>query len=188
MSPTRRDFLTATGLAGAGLALKLNRADAHVTMVHEDGKSATNGSAQAAKKMLILGGTGFIGPHTVRYAVERGHEVSIFTRGRRQPDLPDAVEKLVGDRDEDLSALEGRTWDVIIDNNANDYRWVQRSTELLKNSAEHYIYVSSISAYATDISGYEFAGRVLREPLIDEDSERFTPPAAGVTVMTPRLD
>jgi 2'-hydroxyisoflavone reductase len=98
-------------------------------------------------------------------------------RGRRTPDLPESVEKLVGDRNDDLSALEGRAWDVVIDNNANDYRWVQRSTELLKNSAQHYVYVSSISAYATDISGYEFADRVLWEPMIDEDSERFAPPA-----------
>jgi 2'-hydroxyisoflavone reductase len=113
----------------------------------------------------------------VRYAVERGHHVSIFTRGRSQPDLPDSVEKLVGDRSADMSALEGRSWDVIVDNNANDYRWVQRSTELLKNSARHYVYVSSISAYAGDGGPYDFADRVLWDPLLTEDSERFAPPA-----------
>lgn len=57
------------------------------------------------KRFLILGGTGFIGPHTVRYAVERGHEVTIFTRGRADTDLPD-VERLVGDRNGDLAALD----------------------------------------------------------------------------------
>ncbi len=173
MSPTRRDFLTATGLASAGFALKLNSAQAASVRDRPD----INPRSQASKRLLILGGTGFIGPHMVRYAVERGHQVSIFTRGRREIDLPESVERLVGDRNDNLSALEGRTWDIVLDNNANDYRWVQRSTELLRHSAQHYIYVSSISAFTTDSSGaYDSADRVLWEPLIDEDSERFTPP------------
>jgi 2'-hydroxyisoflavone reductase len=128
----------------------------------------------APKRILILGGTGFIGPHMVRYAVGRGHEVSIFTRGRTEVDLPD-VEHLIGDRNDDLSALAGRTWDVVLDNNARDYRWVQLSTELLKDAAEHYVFVSSISAYAAEITGYENKDRIIREPVIDEESERFRP-------------
>jgi 2'-hydroxyisoflavone reductase len=111
----------------------------------------------------------------VRYAVERGHEVSIFTRGRAEADIPD-VEHLIGDRNDDLSALEGRSWDVVLDNNARDYRWVQRSTELLRDAAGHYVFVSSISAYTAEVMGYEFKDRVLWEPVIDEDSGRFSPP------------
>jgi 2'-hydroxyisoflavone reductase len=161
---TRREFVQAAGLAGAGLALAPGIAAA-------SRRSTTRG---APKRILVLGGTGFIGPHMVRYAVERGHEVSIFTRGRTEAELPD-VEQLVGDRNDNLTALEGRTWDVVLDNNSRDYRWVQQSTELLKDSAEHYLFVSSISAYSTSIGGYDNAGRVLREPIVDEDSERFTP-------------
>ena len=127
------------------------------------------------KRFLILGGTGFIGPHTVRYAVERGHEVTIFTRGRADADLPD-VERLVGDRNGDLAALEGRTWDVVFDNNCQNYRWAQLSTELLKDAAEHYIFVSSISAYAIEGMNFDKKDTVLWEPAVPEDYPRFEPP------------
>lgn len=130
----------------------------------------------AAKTMLILGGTGFIGPNTVKYAVARGHRVTILTRGRSQTKVAD-VERLIGDRDNDLSALAKRKWDVVLDNNARDYRWVDRSLKALKDSTGHYLFVSSISAYKTDSMGYQFKDRVLPKPIIDEDSERFTPPA-----------
>ena len=94
MTPTRRDFLKAAGLVGAGFAL--------------GGASACSDDLNP-KRLLILGGTGFIGPHTVRYALERGHEVSIFTRGRSETELPAGVEHLIGDRNDDHTALEGRT-------------------------------------------------------------------------------
>jgi 2'-hydroxyisoflavone reductase len=113
----------------------------------------------------------------VRYAVERGHEVSIFTRGRRQVDLPAGVERLVGDRNDDHTALEGRTWDVVLDNNAQDYRWVQKSTALLADAAEQYVFVSSISAYALEGFGWDRADQVMAEPLVDEDYPRIDPPA-----------
>jgi 2'-hydroxyisoflavone reductase len=112
----------------------------------------------------------------VRYAVERGHEVTIFTRGRTEADIPD-VEHLVGDRADDLSALEGRRWDVVLDNNARDYRWVELSTGLLRDSADHYLFVSSISAYTGEIPGFERGlGTVLTEPLITETSSLFSRP------------
>jgi len=159
MRPSRREFLGSALFAGVGLSLDPSPL-----------------WARAPQRLLFLGGTGFIGPHMVRTAVARGHEVSIFTRGRSEADLPD-VEHLIGDRENDLSALRGRTWDVVLDNNARDYRWVQRSTELLKDAAERYIFVSSISAYSGEAMGYDFKDRVLREPIIDEDSPRFRPEA-----------
>lgn len=171
MTPTRRGFLTTAGALGAAVALGSRPA-----VASRDVPTATPGAPRPrAKRLLILGGTGFIGPHMVRYAVERGHDVTIFTRGRSQADIPD-VEHLTGDRNDDLSSLRGRTWDVILDNNARDYRWVQLSTELLKDSAQQYVFVSSISAYAADFSDVASSDRVLAEPLIDEDTERFTPP------------
>lgn len=167
MTPTRRDFIKTTGVVGAGLALGATGACA----------GPEESSSPGSKRMLIFGGTGFIGPHTVRYALERGHEVSIFTRGRADDDLPESVERLVGDRNDDHTALEGRTWDVVIDNNTSfDYRWVQRSTELLRDATDHYLFVSSISAY--DIPPFEWsdAETVMRQPLVDVDYPRLDPP------------
>ncbi len=172
MTTNRRDFLRAAGGLGVGLALG---SDLRAQPAGDPEKRGLPSPDTSPKRILVLGGTGFIGPHMVRHAVERGHEVSIFTRGRTQADIPD-VERLVGDRNHDLRALEGRRWDVVLDNNARDYRWVQLSTELLRDAAEQYVFVSSISAYAAEAMGYEHKDRVLWEPLIDEDSERFGPP------------
>ena len=120
-APTRRGFLVAAGTAGAGLALRPLEAAART---HADSDPTArprpprpSSPPSQTKRFLILGGTGFIGPHTVRYAVERGHEVTIFTRGRADADLPSEVERLVGDRGGDLTALEGRRCDVVFDNN-----------------------------------------------------------------------
>ena len=137
MPMNRRNLLKTGALAAAGVGLA-------------SGPPNSLFASQAPKRILILGGTGFIGPNTVRYAVERGHEVSIFTRGRRQVDLPDGVERLVGDRNNDHTALEGRRWDAVLDNNCYDYRWAQKSTALLKDATDHYLMVSSLSAYAMD--------------------------------------
>ncbi|MCY1007153.1 NAD-dependent epimerase/dehydratase family protein [Nannocystis pusilla] len=97
--------------------------------------------------MLVFGGTGFIGPHLVRHAVARGHSVTIFTRGRRKVDLPDSVERLLGDRDGQLGVLEGRRWDVVVDDSATRPEWVQQSTQLLKDQVGRYLYTSSTGVY-----------------------------------------
>jgi 2'-hydroxyisoflavone reductase len=97
--------------------------------------------------MLVLGGTGFIGPHLVRHAVARGHRVTIFTRGRRDADLPTEVIRLKGDRNGDLRSLEGKDWDVVVDDNATNPEWVRLSTELLKGHAGRYLFTSSTGVY-----------------------------------------
>jgi nucleoside-diphosphate-sugar epimerase len=109
---------------------------------------ATQRRAERQMRILILGGTGFIGPHQVRYALQRGHTVTLFNRGQTNPDLFPDVERLLGDRDNDLDALRGREWDVVIDNSASRPRWVRQSAQLLKDSAELYLFVSTISVYA----------------------------------------
>ncbi len=177
-TPTRRDFLCTAGAASAGLALGGERAAASTAPAAAKAMPVADpgaAHASAPKRFLILGGTGFIGPHTVRYAVERGHEVTIFTRGRADAALPD-VERLVGDRNGDLTALEGRTWDVVFDNNCQNYRWAQLSTDLLKDAAEHYIFVSSISAYAIQGMNFDKKDNVLWEPAVPEDYPRHEPP------------
>ncbi len=169
MNSKRRDFIRSAGMIGAGLALVPNAAA--LTRLPS---VSTNPQKFAPRKILILGGTGFIGPNMVKYAVERGHEVSILTRGNSKSETP-GVEHLIGDRNNDLSALKGRKWDVVMDNNTYDYRWVNLSTETLKDSCDHYIFVSSISAYNAESENYEFKDRVLREPIIHEDYERYAP-------------
>jgi len=173
MTIDRRTFLASAGALGVGAAIGGIpgglRASPH-------GRSATGKTRPpASKKFLILGGTGFIGPPMVRYAVERGHEVSIFTRGRSQADLPD-VERLIGDRTGDLEALEGRSWDVVLDNNAQDYRWVKLSTELLKDAAKQYIFVSSVSAYVGEVVGYEYYDQPWSKPPVDIESPLISKP------------
>ena len=93
------------------------------------------GEAKQPLNLLILGGTGFIGPHQVRFALSRGHQVTLFNRGRTNPGMFPEAEKLRGDRASDLSALEGRSWDVVIDNTASIPRWVSESAGLLADAA-----------------------------------------------------
>jgi len=98
-------------------------------------------------RILVLGGTGFIGPYQVQYALDRGHAITLFNRGRTNPHLFPGVEKLVGDRASDLSALERRRWDAVIDNSATDPTWVARSAELLREAVGTYLFVSTRSVY-----------------------------------------
>jgi 2'-hydroxyisoflavone reductase len=110
-------------------------------------------AAPAAKslRILILGGTTYLGPYQIRYALERGHEVTIFNRGRTIPylfpEVFDKVERLIGDRDGDLTALGGREWDAVIDNSATNPAWVRDSAQLLQDSVEYYLYTSSTGVY-----------------------------------------
>ncbi|MBI5105896.1 MAG: NAD-dependent epimerase/dehydratase family protein [Solirubrobacterales bacterium] len=101
-------------------------------------------------RLLILGGTLFLGRHVVDAALARGHDVTTFTRGKTVPPAPPppGVEALHGDRDGDLGALEGRTWDAVIDTSGYVPRVVDLSAALLAGAVEHYVFVSSISAYA----------------------------------------
>jgi 2'-hydroxyisoflavone reductase len=85
-------------------------------------------------KLLVLGGTKFLGRAVVESALERGDEVTIFNRGLTDPELFPEVEKLRGDRDGDLSALDGREWDAVIDSSGYLPRVVRASTELLRSA------------------------------------------------------
>ena len=174
MTPTRREFIRTAGVVGTGLAL------GGTTGCRDEAESGASSARAptpvALKKILILGGTGFIGPHMVRYALGRGHEVTIFTRGQAETEVPGDVEHLIGDRNDDHTALAGRTWDVVLDNNARDYRWVQKSTALLQDAVERYLFVSTASVYAAESMGWENAGTVLLEPIVDETSARVEAP------------
>ena len=139
MTVSRREFIqwSATAAALAATGLDLSAAPAKAT--------------DKPKRILILGGTGFLGPATIEAAQARGHQVAMFNRGRTRPDLFPGVEKLHGDRDpkkdEGLKALETGTWDAVIDNSGYYPRMVGASAALLASRAKQYLYISSISAY-----------------------------------------
>jgi len=135
----------------------------------------------ASKKLsiLILGGTGFIGPYQVNGALERGHDVTIFNRGRRSGMYGEQVEELTGDRDpnvdDGLSALHGdRRWDVVIDNSGYVPRHVRASVELLKGRCGRYLYISTVAVYDFDSSTMEFAEAGPLAPLADKSVEEVT--------------
>jgi 2'-hydroxyisoflavone reductase len=100
-------------------------------------------------KILVLGGTGFIGPHMVREARRRGHDVTLFNRGKSNSTLFPDLELLVGDRDSGLDALKGHRWDAVVDNSGYVPRHVEDSARLLSPAVSHYLFISSISAYAS---------------------------------------
>ncbi len=129
MWTTRREFVSLSAMALASPAL----------------------AAAKPLRILILGGTGFTGPHQVRYALGRGHKVTVFNRGRHPQDWPGQVEELVGDRNTgDLKALAGREWDVCIDNPTSLPFWVRDAGQALKGRIGHYVFISTISVYATN--------------------------------------
>jgi 2'-hydroxyisoflavone reductase len=99
-------------------------------------------------KLLILGGTVFLGRHIVEYALERGHEVTIFTRGQRNPDLFPEIERVRGNRDGDLALLDGGRWDAVIDTSGYFPRVVRASAEFLADKADRYIFISTISVFS----------------------------------------
>ncbi|KIL37565.1 hypothetical protein SD71_02835 [Cohnella kolymensis] len=103
-------------------------------------------------KILILGGTRFIGKTIAETAVAHGHEVTLFNRGSR-PDLFPELEQLVGDRDGGLDALKGRTWDAVVDTCGYVPRIVEQSVELLKNQVGHYTFISTIDVYDHTVPG-----------------------------------
>jgi 2'-hydroxyisoflavone reductase len=114
-------------------------------------------------RLLVLGGTKFLGRAAVEAALERGHEVTLFNRGETNPELFPEAEKLRGDRESDLSRLQGREWDAVIDPSGFVPRVVRASAELLRGSIGHYVFVSSISVYDE-----------LGEPGFDEDARTVT--------------
>jgi len=143
--PTRRDFLKTAAAAGGALSLAPLAGCARGAA--RAGDAAAGGAPPRTLDLLILGGTGFIGPHLVNRAVERGHRVTIFTRGRRQADLPASVVRLTGDRNGQLQALEGKKWDAVIDDSATNPDWVRQSAQLLAPNVGRYLYTSSTGVY-----------------------------------------
>lgn len=129
-------------------------------------------------KLLILGGTSFLGRHMTETALSRGVEVTLFNRGITAPGLFPEVETIHGDRDGELSPLRDRYWDAVIDTSGYLPRLVRDSARLLADHIGHYTFVSSISAYAA----FAQSGQDETAPLADLGSlspEEVTPDTYG---------
>lgn len=142
MNTTRRGFVKVAATASAAVALSA--------------RSTSLFAEKVAKplRILILGGTGFIGPYQVQYALSRGHHVTTFNRGKtRKHELPEGVEQLIGDRNGQLDALKNRQWDVVIDNPTTLPAWVRDAAQILKGNVERYVFISTISVYEDSKTG-----------------------------------
>src|SRR5947207_11078817 len=98
--------------------------------------------------LLVLGGTQFVGRHLVQAALDGGHRVTLFNRGRTNPELFPRAERLRGDRDGDLAALAGRRWDAVLDVNGYLPGQVRRATARLQDAVGLYAFISTISVFA----------------------------------------
>ncbi len=150
MPSDRRTFIKSLSAAGAALGL---------TGV----PAATLGASPSARpvpkridraptplNILILGGTGFTGPEQVEYALARGHRVTLFNRNKTRPDFfkGKVHEELVGDLNGDTSALEGKKFDVVLDNPTTLPAWVRNAAKYLAGNVKHYIFISTTSTYS----------------------------------------
>jgi len=166
---TRRDFVRLGTAAAAAAGLRIGAAAQTL------GQLSTGNPL----RLLVLGGTGFFGPHLVAHALARGHTLTLFNRGRTNPDLFPEVEKLRGDRETgDLSALAGRSWDAVVDSSAVLPRWTRESAHALSGAAGQYVFISSLSVYAdTSRPGIDELAPVAR--LADPANETVTATSFG---------
>lgn len=129
-------------------------------------------------KLLILGGTLFVGRHLVEEALARGHTVSLFHRGQTNPNLYPQVEHLHGDRGGELDVLRGRRWDAVVDTCGYVPRVVHASASLLAKAVEHYTFISTLNAYAS-FSVPQMDERAPLATLDDETIETITDATYG---------
>jgi 2'-hydroxyisoflavone reductase len=147
MKTSRRSFLR-TAVAGCALGAPGRAADA--LPIGGPGIHPTRNPSGRPLRLLFLGGTGFLGPATVELALARGDTVTLFNRGKTNPDLFPGVERLTGDRQdpESLQVLADRTWDAVVDTTAYVPAHVEASAALLADRVRQYVLISSVSVYA----------------------------------------
>jgi 2'-hydroxyisoflavone reductase len=142
MSTSRRKFLKLSALVGGSVGLGLMPGASKLL-------AGSVGNAAKPLRILILGGTGFTGPFQVKYALSRGHKVTVFNRGKTHPgELPKEAEQLLGDRNGQLDALKGRKWDVCIDIPTTLPVWVRDAAQVLQGNVDRYVFISTISVYS----------------------------------------
>ena len=152
MAADRRSFIKTVsavgGAAGLGVLPKLASAAAPEALPLRSTRAVAK--APVSLNMLILGGTGFTGPEQVEYAIARGHRVTLFNRNRTRPGLfrGRIEEQLIGDLNSDTSALEGKRFDVVLDNPTTFPAWVRNAGRYLAGNVKHYVFISTTSTYA----------------------------------------
>src|SRR3569833_4284401 len=151
MSPNRRTFLKSSAVAAGSRGLdslpKVSRAET----ASEPDTSRPVERAAKSLNILFLGGTGYTVPEQVNYALARGHKITLLNRNKTRPDLfKGKVDQLIGDLGGDVSALKGKKFDVVIDNPTTAPAWVRNVGQYMKGNTDHYIFISTISAYASD--------------------------------------
>jgi 2'-hydroxyisoflavone reductase len=170
MSLRRRGLLKGVG---AGVALAACSQGSRPKPAPTAAASAPSAAASAPKRILILGGTGFVGPAIVDAARARGHAVTLFNRAKSNPTLFRDVETIVGDRlTSDLDRLKGRDWDAVIDTWAQGPTLVRKALEVLQGRVGHAVFVSTISVY-----------KLGREPI--DESSPVLPLPPGVEIGKP---
>lgn len=122
-------------------------------------------------KLLILGGTRFVGRHLVTAALARNHELTLFNRGKHPSETLTGVETIYGDRNSDLAKLQGRRWDAVVDTCGYLPRTVRSSVESLSHSIDAYVFISSLSVYA-DVSLPGIDETALSKTLTSEQLEK----------------
>lgn len=134
--------------------------------------------AERPLRILVLGGTRFLGPHMAEYALARGHTLTFFNRGKTNPGVLPSVERIQGDRNGQLDGLKGRQWDAVIDNSGYLPRQVRASAELLHRSVPYYLFISSVSVYASFAQANDEDSPVgtLADPTVEKiDGETYGP-------------
>ncbi|MDB4915252.1 MAG: epimerase, partial [Gemmatimonadetes bacterium] len=135
-------------LAGGALGIGIKPTLGAAAPIERVPERAPTRRAPAPLDILILGGTGFTGPEQVEYATARGHRVTLLNRNRTRPDFfKGRVEQLIGDLNDDVSALKGKKFDVVIDNPTTAPAWVRNAAQYLKGNTKHYIFISTLSVY-----------------------------------------
>jgi 2'-hydroxyisoflavone reductase len=171
---SRRDFIIRTSTALGALGLGIGP-DAGAQASPQQRPTADQPPRRI--RLLILGGTGFIGPFQVRYALSRGHDVTIFNRGRTAPGVFSGVKEAIGDRAvNNYESLKGQQWDAVIDNSASSGptapQWVREAAAVLKDSVGQYLFISTRSVYR-DLS---MVPATINAPLLTpENTPNYTP-------------
>jgi 2'-hydroxyisoflavone reductase len=151
--PTRRTFIKSSVALGGALSFDslARSADAQSLETGDSPKPPRDVPwTRSPLDILILGGTGFTGPEQVEYAIARGHRVTLFNRNRTRPGMfkGRVREELVGDLNNDTSALEGKKFDVVIDNPTTFPAWVRNAAKYLAGNTKHYMFISTTSVYS----------------------------------------
>ena len=166
---SRREFLAASASAGGWLLAGSTGLLAGPPGAEE---------APAKKSLLILGGTRFLGPEVVAAAKKSGWTLTLFNRGKTNPGLFPDLEQLHGDRNESVKALEGRTWDAVVDTSGYFPRQIRMAMDALRGHVGQYVFISSISVYAdTSTPGMDETAKVATIP--DETTEKITEESFG---------